>query len=95
MGRDEGRPGFQQVGNAKTQRIAEVAKNPIWSFTGHLRSVSGLGVPATGRPVTITGLVLYRVADGAIAEMWEELDRLRALQQMGAVAAPAPPLPAP
>jgi hypothetical protein len=42
-------------------------------------------------PVQIenTGMVMYRIVDGKIAETWVELDRLRAMQQMGAVPAPA------
>jgi predicted ester cyclase len=59
------------------------------THTGHLSSVSGLEVPPSGRPIESTGMVMYRIAGGKIAEMWVELDRLRAMQQMGAVAPPA------
>ncbi len=54
--------------------------------TGTLKSVTGLEVAATGRPIVATGIVMFRVqVDGRIAEMWEELDRLSVFRQMGAV----------
>jgi steroid delta-isomerase-like uncharacterized protein len=41
------------------------------------------GIPATGRPVTITAMHLHRVADGKFTEHWEEIDLLRLLRQLG------------
>jgi steroid delta-isomerase-like uncharacterized protein len=41
------------------------------------------GIPATGRPVTITAMHLHRVADGRLTEHWEEIDLLRLLRQLG------------
>jgi len=40
-------------------------------------------VPATGRAVSIDGLVLDRVADGKVAERWEQWDQSLMLQQLG------------
>jgi steroid delta-isomerase-like uncharacterized protein len=42
------------------------------------------GVPATGRPVTITAIHLHRVAGGRLAEHWEAIDLLPLLRQLGA-----------
>lgn len=42
------------------------------------------GVAATGRPVTFTGIDIYRLADGKIVEGWTSYDRLAVLQQIGA-----------
>jgi steroid delta-isomerase-like uncharacterized protein len=45
-----------------------------------------LGIPPTGKKVTWKGLVLYRVADGLIAEAWANWDDVglqRELQQLG------------
>ena len=47
-----------------------------------------LGVPASGRPVTIAAMNLFRVHDGRIAEQWVQMDALGALQQIGAMPAP-------
>jgi predicted ester cyclase len=38
---------------------------------------------ATGRPVAITGMVLYRLRAGKIAESWSNWDELGMLQQLG------------
>ncbi|MEU6664561.1 ester cyclase [Streptomyces sp. NPDC046727] len=45
-----------------------------------------LGIPATGRQVTMTGLTLFRFgAAGKIAEMWWQHDQLGLMQQLGAL----------
>ena len=44
-----------------------------------------LGVPATGRPIKITGIDIFRVQDGKLAELWQNWDQLQMLQQIGAV----------
>jgi steroid delta-isomerase-like uncharacterized protein len=48
-----------------------------------------LGYPPTGKPVTVTGLSLFRIADGKIAEHWVEGDYLSILRQIGALTPPA------
>lgn len=35
----------------------------------------GLGMPATGRRITVTGLSLARIEDGKLVEGWNEWDR--------------------
>ncbi len=46
-----------------------------------------LGVPRTGRTVTLTGITMLRFADGACVERWQQADMLGLLQQIGAVPA--------
>jgi len=46
-------------------------------------SPRGPPVPPTGRAVPIEGLIVDRVADGKVAERWEQYDRSLMLQQMG------------
>jgi steroid delta-isomerase-like uncharacterized protein len=46
------------------------------------------GVPATGVAVTITGMDIYRVAAGKLAEHWDQVDLLGFLQQIGAIPVP-------
>ena len=53
-----------------------------WRAAGTHRGPFG-GIPATGRPVTITAMHLHRVADGKLTEHWEEIDVLRLLRQLG------------
>lgn len=46
------------------------------------------GVPPTGKPVTITGTVTYRLVDGKVAEIWANSDALSLVQQLGLIPAP-------
>jgi steroid delta-isomerase-like uncharacterized protein len=47
-----------------------------------------MGVSATGRFVRVPGAVVFRVANGRIAEEWHLDDVLGLLQQLGAIPAP-------
>jgi steroid delta-isomerase-like uncharacterized protein len=47
-----------------------------------------MGIPATGKPTTVTGMVLNRLADGKIAEGWGNFDALGMLQQLGVIPTP-------
>ena len=44
-----------------------------------------LGVPATGKRVTVREMIVLRIVDGKIAEEWEIADLLGLLHQLGAV----------
>ena len=48
-----------------------------------------MGVPPTGQPVEINGMILSHFRDGKIAEEWEILDMLAMFQQLGVVSLPA------
>jgi steroid delta-isomerase-like uncharacterized protein len=43
------------------------------------------GIPATGRPVTITAIHLHRVTDAKLIEHWEEINLFRLMRQLGAL----------
>jgi steroid delta-isomerase-like uncharacterized protein len=47
-----------------------------------------MGIPATGRSVAVTGIVLDRIAGGKIAEEWNQSDMLGLLRQLGAIPTP-------
>jgi predicted ester cyclase len=47
------------------------------------------GAAPTGKPFEFTALYLWRVIDGRLAELWQEADRLRLVQQLGSQAAPS------
>lgn len=40
------------------------------------------GIARTDRPVEFTGLVVYRIKDGKIAESWGEIDFLRLIREL-------------
>jgi steroid delta-isomerase-like uncharacterized protein len=48
----------------------------------------GLGLPATGKEVRITGMSIARIVDGKIVEGWDNWDRLAMLEQIGAYRPP-------
>jgi steroid delta-isomerase-like uncharacterized protein len=47
-----------------------------------------MGMPATGKRATVTGILIDRIAGGKIAESWGNFDALGMLQQLGVVPAP-------
>ena len=49
-----------------------------------------MGIPASGRPVEMRSIDIWRVADGMFVEHWDELNTLQLLQQMGALGQLAP-----
>ena len=59
-----------------------------WTGTGtHQGELMGL--EATGAPIEIDAISVFRIADGKIAEEWTVWDALGLLQQVGAVPVPA------
>ena len=63
-------------------------------FTG-THTGTWMGIPPTGKPVTVKGMALYRLQDGKIVEQWTIGDTLGLLQQLGAVALPMHSVEAP
>jgi steroid delta-isomerase-like uncharacterized protein len=44
-----------------------------------------LGIPATGKHVTLTGISIDRFAGGQIVERWSQLDTLGLMRQLGVI----------
>ena len=42
-------------------------------------------IPATGRSVTVTSIIVYRIFEGRIVEEWESWDALGMMRQLGVV----------
>ena len=59
-----------------------------WSASGTHRG-DGLGFAATGRHVQFSGMTFVRVADGRLAEGWNNFDQLGMFQQLGVVNLPS------
>jgi steroid delta-isomerase-like uncharacterized protein len=49
-----------------------------------------MGMPATGKEVTVTGITYSKISDGQVHESWASWDTLSMLQQLGAVPETAP-----
>ena len=58
-----------------------------WTFRGTHHGAFQ-GIPPTGKPVTLTGISIWRVDGGTIVESWHELDTLGLMQQLGVIPAP-------
>ncbi len=68
--------------------IAEGDKVLIrWTLSG-TQEGELMGIPPTGRRVTVTGFDLFRIERGKIAEMWQEADLLGMMQQLGVIPEP-------
>ena len=44
-----------------------------------------MGVPATGKQVTMSGINFMRIAEGRIVEHWANYDTLGLMQQIGVI----------
>ena len=44
-----------------------------------------MGLPPTGKPITMTGIEIFRIENGKIAELWGEANMLWLMQQLGIV----------
>jgi steroid delta-isomerase-like uncharacterized protein len=53
-----------------------------WTLRGAHRGPF-LGIPPTGKEVTISGIIISRFQDGRVVEEWEVADRLGLMQQLG------------
>jgi steroid delta-isomerase-like uncharacterized protein len=42
-----------------------------------------MGLPPTGKPITMTGIEIFRIKDGKIAELWGEANLMGLMQQLG------------
>lgn len=76
------RAAFPDVHYFVEDQIAEGDKVVVrYRFQGtHLGAFQGR--PPTGKQVTYTGILIYRIADGKIAEQWTEFDLLGFLRQL-------------
>jgi steroid delta-isomerase-like uncharacterized protein len=57
-----------------------------WTFRGTHQGLFQ-DIPPTGKQVTITGISIFRVANGKGVEVWTDADYLGMLQQLGVVPA--------
>lgn len=55
-----------------------------WTFSGTHKGMF-MGMAATGRKITVTGMCIDRIVNGRIVEEWEEWDSLGMMRQLGVV----------
>jgi steroid delta-isomerase-like uncharacterized protein len=78
---------FPDLHTAVEDVIAEGDKVAVRWTTRGTHQGSLMGIPPTGRQVTMTAIHILRLADGKIAEGWVNFDALGMLQQVGAIPA--------
>lgn len=59
----------------------------VWGTNTH----PGMGLPATGKPVNVSGMTLFRFRAGKISEEWNAWSMLSVLQQVGLLCPPKGP----
>lgn len=67
--------------------MAEGDKVTVRILVSGTHQGAGLGVPPTGRPIRVAGIILVRIANGQIVEGWNSWDQLGLLRQIGALPA--------
>lgn len=59
-----------------------------WTLDWGTHKGKWVGIPPTGKQVTITGISIQRYVGGKLVEGWLEMDMLSMMQQIGVVPAP-------
>ena len=55
-------------------------------WTGHgTHQTDAMGIPATGKAVTLTGITIFRIAGDKVVEEWTQADQLSLMQQLGLI----------
>jgi steroid delta-isomerase-like uncharacterized protein len=68
--------------------VAEGDKVVMRSTWGGTHQADFMGIPATGRRVTVSQIDITRCADGRMVEHWGQFDALGLMQQLGGVPPP-------
>ena len=66
--------GLQECRNEIKDVIAEADRVAVRYTTRAVHAGILFGIPPSGRRITMTGIEVYRVVDGRVAEMWAEGD---------------------
>ena len=76
---------FPDLAGAVEDVVAEEDKVAVrFSGTGTHKG-EFFGIPPTGKAIKITGMNIFRIADGKIVEHWNNADDLGLMQQLGVI----------
>ncbi len=79
---------FADIHGTIEDTVAEGDKVAVrWTWRGTHKG-DFIGIAATGKEVTITGICILHIVGGKIVEEWGEMDNLGMMQQLGAVPPP-------
>jgi steroid delta-isomerase-like uncharacterized protein len=68
--------------------VAEEDKVTVRWTVGGTQQAALMGIPPTGKHFRTGGISIYRLAEGKIAEQWEQADMLGLMQQLGVMPMP-------
>ena len=77
------RAAFEHFNVKVEDMVAEGDKVTARFMARGIHKGSFMKLPPTGRPITMTGIEIFRIEDGKIAELWGEANLLGLLQQLG------------
>jgi steroid delta-isomerase-like uncharacterized protein len=71
----------------RTEDVIAEGDKVVQRFTGGgTHRGEFFGIPATGKPFTLTGINIFRIEDGQIVEHWVNMDEMGVLRQLGVTA---------
>lgn len=79
------RTAFPDIYSRVEDVIAEGDKVVVRFSAGGTHLGDFWGIPPTGKTGTVTGISIYRIVDGKIAEHWGNSDDLGMMQQLGVI----------
>jgi predicted ester cyclase len=72
--------------HGKVESIVAEGDMVVNRWTGHGTHTAPLmGIPPTGKHVTLEGITIFRVKDGKVIEQWSQGDQLGLMKQLGVV----------
>ena len=78
-------PDFNATINDLIAEGDKVVVYMTWSGTQH---GEWMGMPPSGKPISVSVIDIYRMAGGQIVEHWGMMDSMAMMQQLGAMPAP-------
>jgi len=81
------RAAFEHLNVKVEDMVAEGDKVTARFMARGVHRGSFMNLPPTGRPITMTGIEIFRIEDGKIAELWAEANLLGLMLHLGAVPA--------
>lgn len=81
------RAAFERLNVTVEDMLAEGNKVAVRFTARGIHNGQFMGLPPTGKPITMTGIEIFRIEDGKITELWGESNLLGLMQQLGIVPA--------
>jgi steroid delta-isomerase-like uncharacterized protein len=81
------RTAFKHLNVTVEDMIAEGDKVAVRFTARGIHKGCFMDLPPTGKPITMTGVEIFRIKDGKIAELWGEANLLGLMTQLGVIPA--------